>query len=182
MRLNLTPGWKSSTGNRPASGCGSPKKEPRSIRLRTRKLWNAPCAGGGSTAARRRRTRTAGCSISRRAAPGASGRGSTATRRSGSSPKGGCGRPGLEAVDEARRSGRWDKAYESQSRMEMPGDFAAELERRPAARDFFAGLDSRNRYAMLYRVHQAQKPETRAARILAFADMLERGERIYPKK
>ncbi len=90
--------------------------------------------------------------------------------------------PGLEAVDEARRSGSWDKAYDSQSRMELPEDFAAELERRPAARVFFAGLDSRNRYAMLYRVHQAKKPETRAARILAFADMLERGERIYPKK
>ncbi len=61
----------------------------------------------------------------------------------------------------------------------MPDDLRAELERRPDAAAFFAGLSSRNRYAILYRLQAAKRPETRARRLAAFVEMLERGETVY---
>jgi uncharacterized protein YdeI (YjbR/CyaY-like superfamily) len=89
---------------------------------------------------------------------------------------------GLKAVTDAKDSGRWAAAYASQRRATVPADLARALEARPAARAFFEGLESRNRYAILYRVHDAKKPETRAQRIAAFVEMLEKGERIHPKR
>lgn len=88
--------------------------------------------------------------------------------------------PGLRQVEAARSDGRWEAAYESQRTMRVPEDLRAALEENPAAGDFFAGLDSRNRYAILYRVQDAKKPETRARRIRKYVDMLSRGEKIYP--
>ncbi|HZC78616.1 MAG TPA: YdeI/OmpD-associated family protein, partial [Ktedonobacterales bacterium] len=76
--------------------------------------------------------------------------------------------------------GRWDAAYASQRTIAVPPDLQSELARRPEAREFFGTLDSRNRYAILYRIHTAKKPETRAARIRKFVDMLARREKIYP--
>ncbi|WP_255358555.1 YdeI/OmpD-associated family protein [Terrabacter sp. Root181] len=43
----------------------------------------------------------------------------------------------------------------------VPAALAADLQ----ARAFFETLNGANRYAILYRVHDAKKPETRAARI-----------------
>jgi len=48
------------------------------------------------------------------------------------------------------------------------------------ARLFYGTLNSANRYAILYRIQDAKRPETRAARIAKFAEMLDRGEKIYP--
>ena len=62
----------------------------------------------------------------------------------------------------------------------MPDDLQRELDARPGAAAFFAGLDSRNRYAILYRLQDAKKPETRARRLEKFVAMLEAGETIYP--
>ena len=62
----------------------------------------------------------------------------------------------------------------------MPDDLAAELERSPAAASFFATLNSINRYAILYRIGDAKRPETRAKRIRRFVEMLERGEKLHP--
>jgi len=53
---------------------------------------------------------------------------------------------------------------------------------RPAARRAFAGLDSANRYAILFRIHDAKRPETRARRIEQFVTMLARGETVYPQR
>jgi uncharacterized protein YdeI (YjbR/CyaY-like superfamily) len=87
---------------------------------------------------------------------------------------------GLEQVEVARGDGRWEAAYEPQSAATVPDDLAAELERSPAAAEFFATLNRVNRYAILYRIHDAKRPETRARRIRKFVEMLERGERIHP--
>jgi len=87
---------------------------------------------------------------------------------------------GLKAVESARRDGRWDAAYASQSKAVAPGDLQAELDRNPAANEFFATLDSRNRYAILHRIQTAKKAETRARRIEQFVRMLEKKEKIYP--
>jgi uncharacterized protein YdeI (YjbR/CyaY-like superfamily) len=87
---------------------------------------------------------------------------------------------GLRQVERARDDGRWERAYDSQSRMAVPDDFQVELDRSPAASDFFASLDSVNRYAILYRIQTAKKAETRAARIWKFIEMLVERKKIYP--
>jgi len=87
---------------------------------------------------------------------------------------------GLKAVESARQDGRWDAAYASPSKAVVPDDLQAELDRNAQARAFFATLDSRNRYAILHRIHTAKKAETRARRIEQFVSMLEKKEKIYP--
>ena len=87
---------------------------------------------------------------------------------------------GLRQVEVARADGRWDAAYAGQRTIEIPPDFQAELDAHPAAQAFFATLNSANRYAFLWRIHTAKKPETRAARIRQFIEMLERGEQLHP--
>lgn len=87
---------------------------------------------------------------------------------------------GLAAVEQARGDGRWEQAYDSQSKASVPEDLQKELDRNPAAADFFASLNSANRYAVLYRIHEAKKPETRARRIEKLVGMLARGEKLHP--
>ena len=88
---------------------------------------------------------------------------------------------GLREVERAKADGRWDAAYAGQRTMEVPDDLRAELDRNPAAAGFFAGLDSRNRYSILYRIDDAKRAETRARRIAKFVAMLDDGETIYPR-
>ena len=83
---------------------------------------------------------------------------------------------GLAEVEAARADGRWDAAYEGQRRAKVPDDLQRELDRNAPAREFFATLDSANRYAILYRLDEAKKPETRERRLRKFVTMLERGE------
>lgn len=87
---------------------------------------------------------------------------------------------GLLAVERAKADGRWDAAYESPRNATVPEDLQAELDRNPAARDFFATLNRTNRYAILFRIQTAKKPETRAKRIASFVAMLERNEKVHP--
>jgi uncharacterized protein YdeI (YjbR/CyaY-like superfamily) len=87
--------------------------------------------------------------------------------------------PGLAEVEAAKADGRWDAAYAGQRTAEVPEDLQRELDRSDAAREFFATLDSANRYAILYRLQEAKKPETRERRLRKFIGMLERGEKIH---
>jgi len=87
---------------------------------------------------------------------------------------------GLREVERAKADGRWDAAYDPQSSATVPDDLAAALAAEPGARAFFDALDSRNRYAILHRVHDAKKPETRARRIAKFAALCAAGERLHP--
>jgi len=87
---------------------------------------------------------------------------------------------GLKEIEQARRDGRFDAAYSPQSKAEVPADLRSALERNPQARRIFDQLDRHNRYAILYRVHTAKKPETRASRIEKYVSMLACGETIYP--
>jgi len=89
---------------------------------------------------------------------------------------------GLEEIKCAKADGRWKAAYAPQSRATVPGDLQVALENNPKATRFFAELDSANRYAILYRVQDARKPETRASRIKKYVQMLARGETIHPQK
>src|SRR3954451_11646827 len=87
---------------------------------------------------------------------------------------------GLAEVERAKADGRWEAAYEGQRVIEVPDDLRRELDARPAAAEFFASLNSQNRYAILYRLNDAKRPETRARRLEKFVAMLEAGERIHP--
>jgi uncharacterized protein YdeI (YjbR/CyaY-like superfamily) len=87
---------------------------------------------------------------------------------------------GLAEIERARRDGRWDAAYEPQSAATVPSDLRRELDANPRARAFFDELDSRNRYAILYRLQVAKRPETRARRLEKFVSMLNAREKVYP--
>jgi uncharacterized protein YdeI (YjbR/CyaY-like superfamily) len=87
---------------------------------------------------------------------------------------------GLAEVERAKQDGRWEAAYESQSRATVPPDLAKALAANPRAAAFFETLESHNRYAVLFRVHTAKKPETRAARIEKFVAMLAKHEKVHP--
>jgi uncharacterized protein YdeI (YjbR/CyaY-like superfamily) len=87
---------------------------------------------------------------------------------------------GLREVERAQADGRWEQAYESQSRVTVPEDLAHALAADERARAFFATLDSANRYAILYRIGTAKKPETRAKRIATFVAMLSEHKKIHP--
>lgn len=86
---------------------------------------------------------------------------------------------GLAHVEAAKADGRWTAAYAGQAGMVIPGDFLAALETRPAAKAFFASLDRKNLYPIYYRLQTAKKPETRAKRMAAILEQLERGERFH---
>jgi uncharacterized protein YdeI (YjbR/CyaY-like superfamily) len=87
---------------------------------------------------------------------------------------------GLRQVELAKADGRWDAAYESQGNITVPPDLQSELDKNPAAQEFFNTLNSVNRYAILFRIHTAKKPETRLARIEKFMEMLANKQKIYP--
>lgn len=87
---------------------------------------------------------------------------------------------GLREVERARQDGRWEAAYDPPARATVPDDLRAALDANPRARDFFAALDGRNRYAVLFRIQTAKRADTRARRIRQFVEMLEKHEKLYP--
>lgn len=86
---------------------------------------------------------------------------------------------GLAEVEAAKADGRWEAAYEGQRTARVPDDLQRKLDASPAAREFFAGLDGANRNAIVYRLGDAKKPETRERRLRKFVAMLVRGEKIH---
>jgi uncharacterized protein YdeI (YjbR/CyaY-like superfamily) len=87
---------------------------------------------------------------------------------------------GLAEVERAKADGRWDAAYASPRAATVPDDLQRALDASPAAQEFFSRLDGNNRYAILHRIEEAKRPETRARRIAKFVAMLEAGEKIHP--
>lgn len=86
---------------------------------------------------------------------------------------------GLAAVTVAKKDGRWEKAYDSPKNMTIPEDFVKELSKHKRAETFFTTLTKTNRYAIAWRLQTAKKPETRARRMQAIIEMLEKGEKIH---
>ena len=87
---------------------------------------------------------------------------------------------GLAEVARAHADGRWDAAYAPQGRTTPDADLLAALDAEPGARAYFDILDAANRYAVLYRVHQANSPEKRAAKIAEIAVRLAAGLPFHP--
>jgi uncharacterized protein YdeI (YjbR/CyaY-like superfamily) len=86
---------------------------------------------------------------------------------------------GIREMEAAKRDGRWEAAYASPRAITVPPDLEARLGKSPSARRAFDQLDSRNRYAILYRLHDAKRPETRQRRLDRFVAMLEAGRTIH---
>jgi uncharacterized protein YdeI (YjbR/CyaY-like superfamily) len=89
---------------------------------------------------------------------------------------------GVREVEAARADGRWDAAYEGQKSATVPDDLRFALDADPEASAFFETLNGVNRFAILYRIGDAKKPETRAARIAKFVTMCHNHETIHPQK
>jgi uncharacterized protein YdeI (YjbR/CyaY-like superfamily) len=87
---------------------------------------------------------------------------------------------GLREVERAKADGRWEAAYDSPSTIVVPDDLREALRRNKKADAAFAALDGRNRYAILFQVHDAKRPETRTRRIAKFVAMLSEGKKPYP--
>jgi uncharacterized protein YdeI (YjbR/CyaY-like superfamily) len=89
---------------------------------------------------------------------------------------------GEEEVARAVADGRWEQAYAGPATATVPDDLAAALRASPGAEAAWAGLTSQNRYAILFRLGEARRAKTRAARIEGFVAMLERGETVHPQR
>jgi uncharacterized protein YdeI (YjbR/CyaY-like superfamily) len=89
---------------------------------------------------------------------------------------------GIAAVERARADGRWEMAYAGQATIEVPADLAAALNVAPRAQAMFEILTSQNRYAILLRIHNAKRADTRVRRIETFVAMLARGETPHPQR
>ncbi len=86
---------------------------------------------------------------------------------------------GLEEVEAAKADGRWGRAYDSPSAMQIPEDFLNALSKDKKAQAFFETLNKANTYAIAWRLQTAQKPKTRAKRVQAILAMLKRGEKLH---
>ena len=86
---------------------------------------------------------------------------------------------GIAEVERAKADGRWEAAYAGPATIEVPDDLVAALDAEPEAKAMFETLNSRNRYAVLYRIETAKRAETRQRRIEKYVAMLARGETIY---
>jgi uncharacterized protein YdeI (YjbR/CyaY-like superfamily) len=87
---------------------------------------------------------------------------------------------GLAEIERAKRDGRWEAAYDSASTASVPPELLAAFDDHPGAAEFFATLNSQNRYAVLFRVQTAKKPETRIRKAQLYAAMLARHETLHP--
>jgi uncharacterized protein YdeI (YjbR/CyaY-like superfamily) len=86
---------------------------------------------------------------------------------------------GLRAIDAAKSDGRWERAYDSPSRMAVPEDFLNALAKSKKAKAFFEKLDKTNRFSIGYRLQTAKDAATRKRRMTAIIDMLKNGERFH---
>lgn len=96
--------------------------------------------------------------------------------------KGSMHTPGLAAIEEAKKSGNWDRAYKSQSKIQVPPEFQAMLDKNQEAANFFASLDSVNRYAVLFRIQKQKTGKNRLRKMEEFLKMLLEKNKIYPKR
>jgi uncharacterized protein YdeI (YjbR/CyaY-like superfamily) len=86
---------------------------------------------------------------------------------------------GLKQIEEAKRDGRWDRAYSPQSKAKVPTDFISELSKNEKALAFFKTLNKANVYSVVFRLENAKTEEARKAKIRQIVKMFERGEAFH---
>ncbi|MBV9098411.1 MAG: YdeI/OmpD-associated family protein [Frankiaceae bacterium] len=89
---------------------------------------------------------------------------------------------GRAEVERAKADGRWTAAYAGPATAEVPADLAAAVAADPQATATWEILTKQNRYAVIWRVEQAKRPDTRQRRIEQFVAMLARGETVHPQR
>jgi GNAT superfamily N-acetyltransferase len=87
-----------------------------------------------------------------------------------------------EALERAKNDGRWARAYDGSASIAVPNDLAEALAASPRAQAMWDVLTRTNRYAVLYRIQEAKREETRARRISQYVEMLARGDTPHPQK
>lgn len=87
--------------------------------------------------------------------------------------------PGLAEIERAKADGRWENAYEAQSTMQVPEDFLKEVSKDKKALAFYESLNKQNKFAIAFRLQQAQKPETRQKRMNEFLAMMKEGKKFH---
>jgi uncharacterized protein YdeI (YjbR/CyaY-like superfamily) len=87
--------------------------------------------------------------------------------------------PGLKEIEAAKSDGRWEKAYDSLAKMQVPDDFLKKLSKDKKALKFFETLNKANKYALAWRLQTAKKPETRNSRMEKILEMLSKGEKFH---
>ena len=88
-------------------------------------------------------------------------------------------RNGMKEMAAAKEDGRWDRAYDSPSKMAVPADFLRQLSKDSEARAFFRTLNKANTYSITWRLQTAKKPETREKRMKAILRMLSKGRAFH---
>jgi uncharacterized protein YdeI (YjbR/CyaY-like superfamily) len=83
---------------------------------------------------------------------------------------------GMAAIDRAKSNGSWE-LLDGVERLEVPDDLAAALDANPPAATNFGAFPPSARKMALWWVVQAQRPETRAARIAKVSEAAARNER-----
>lgn len=86
---------------------------------------------------------------------------------------------GLKEVEAAKKDGRWEKAYDSQSNMKIPKDFLVQLKKNKKAHEFFKSLNKSNHYAIAWRLQTAKKSETREKRMNQLLEMMENKQKLH---
>lgn len=89
---------------------------------------------------------------------------------------------GLKQVADAKEDGRWDAAYDSPSTISIPADLKKLIATDKTAEKNFNELSSANRYAFLYRIQNAKRPETRQRHIDKTFEMLRHGKVYHPER
>jgi uncharacterized protein YdeI (YjbR/CyaY-like superfamily) len=87
-------------------------------------------------------------------------------------------RAGHTQVKAAKADGRWEAAYEPQSRATIPDDLQRALDAEPKAKEFFATLTGQKRYAFLYRLHNVKTQTARDRRIASYIELLREGRTL----
>ena len=87
--------------------------------------------------------------------------------------------PGQRAIEAAKADGRWERAYDSPANARPPSDFLKALGRHPKAKAFFARLEKRNSYAIIYRLQTARTEDVRKKRMKEIIAMLEKGKKFH---
>jgi uncharacterized protein YdeI (YjbR/CyaY-like superfamily) len=83
---------------------------------------------------------------------------------------------GLAAIENAKKNGRWEAAYDSPSAATVPDDLQSAFHANPKAKAFFETLNGANRYAVLWRIQTAKNRTRKIEQMIA---MLNKGEKIH---
>ncbi|MDA4112517.1 MAG: YdeI/OmpD-associated family protein [Thaumarchaeota archaeon] len=86
---------------------------------------------------------------------------------------------GLKQIEEAKRDGRWARAYSPPSKAEVPADFIRQLKKNEKALAFFKTLNKANVYAVVFRLENAKSEAARKTKISQIIKMFEREEAFH---